>query len=470
MIQTAPPSYPYPHQAGLLETIIAQASGQGRAALAILRISGPESWRVLAGLLKRGQADWPVPRRAGLRQLIDPRSGELLDEAVVLGWREPHSSTGEDVVELTLHGGRAVIEGVVQACLATGLCRIAEPGEFTQRAFSNGRIDLLQAEAIGDLVDAETAGQRRYALAALSGGGSARVAAWRAEIVTLMARLEAAIDFADEGDIPADVAADVGGRLLLLAGDLAKAASDLDRGVMARDGFRVAILGPPNVGKSSLLNALVGRSAAIVSPIAGTTRDVVEVRLVLAGFPVWIADTAGLRETADTIESEGVRRALERAEDADLRLFVESAAEVNALASTGTKVPFPEKRDHDWSIYNKSDQAGATEVVIRAKDEGAFWVSALTGEGVERLVSALSERVAAVLGQASAPLFGRARHRRLVLAAQEALLRAESALTLGVELCAEDLRLAGQKLAGLTGEVDVEDVLGEIFSRFCVGK
>lgn len=451
---------------GELETIVAHATGPGRGALAIIRLSGPHSWRVLEALVGGNSAAIPE-RKASLRRLFHPIVGELLDEAVVVGWRAPASSTGEDVIELHVHGGPAVVSGVVSACLATGLCRGAGPGEFTLRAFENGRIDLLQAEAIGDLVDAETDGQRRYALAALQGKGSVRVAAWRTELVEVMALLEAAVDFVEEGDIPADVAHSVNARLGALASELAHAAADLERGEMARDGFRVAILGRPNVGKSSLLNALARRPAAIVSPVAGTTRDVVEVRLVLSGFPVWIADTAGLRETADAIESEGVRRSLERADDADLRIWVESADPVDNPHAG----PLDDYRTHirpgDWIVLNKVDLLDQHQGWGEHK---AFRVAAMTGEGIDALLGALAERVAMTLGKTGPPLLGHARHQRLVLAAMRAVDRARGALSVGVELCAEDLRLAARQLSALTGSVDVEDVLGEIFARFCVGK
>jgi tRNA modification GTPase len=418
-------------------------------------MTGPEAFAVAehlgAGGLQAG--------RVHLRTLRDGGDAAL-DEAVVLAWRGPHSATGEDVIEFHVHGGRAVVDGVLSAALATGLCAPAPPGEFTRRAVAAGKLDLLQAEAIADLTDAETDGQRRFAIAALRGDGSRQVASWREEVTGIMALLEAAIDFADEGDIPPDVAAGAVARMAALRTALEVAAGDLARSEIARDGYRVAIIGAPNAGKSSLLNALAGREAAIVSPMPGTTRDVVEVRLVLAGFPVWIADTAGLREATDSIEGEGIRRARVRAEEADLRigcvdLTSEAEGESGGLAGL--------LRADDLRVATKADLGARPP-------EGWLAVSTVTGVGVAELLGQVEARVQAQLADAGPPVLGRARHRALVLEAAAALGRAQGTLAVAVELAAEDLRLAARWLAALVGEVDVEDVLGAIFARFCVGK
>lgn len=375
----------------------------------------------------------------------------------------PNSYTGEDTVEFHVHGGPAVIAAVLDAALATGLCRVAEPGEFTRRAFDSGRMDLTQAEAIGDLIDAETEGQRRQAGRLYQGEAARTFEGWRGLLMSAMAALEASIDFPDEADIPGEVDLSALEPIAQLAAELEAALGDAGRLNAVREGFRVAILGPPNAGKSSLMNRLARREAAIVSPIAGTTRDVVEVRLVLAGFPVWVADTAGLREASDAIEAEGVRRALARAEEADLRIWVSDAADVSreTLASP---------RPGDIEVLNKADLVGTAPARTGAED--VFVVSAKTGAGFEALERRLVQIVRERLEGDEAPLVTRARHRELV---EQALLAVERALEgsrsgIGAELVSEDLRLAARALGRITGTIDVEDLLERIFSQFCVGK
>jgi tRNA modification GTPase len=303
------------------DTIAALATGAGRAGVAVIRLSGPDAGATLSALTAR---DLPKPRMATREAFCDPRTGVSLDDGLALWFPGPHSFTGEDVVELHIHGGPAVIAAVIDAALSQPGVRPAEPGEYTRRAFENGKLDLAEAEGLADLVDAETEGQRRQALRQRRGALSAVYEGWRARLIEGAALIEAEIDFPDE-DLPAALAQRAGPILQALADDMGQHLNDAHRGERIRDGFRIAIIGPPNAGKSSLLNALAQREAAIVSDIPGTTRDIVEVRLVLAGFPVWIADTAGLREAADAIEAEGVRRALARAEEADLRIGVVEA-------------------------------------------------------------------------------------------------------------------------------------------------
>jgi tRNA modification GTPase len=376
----------------------------------------------------------------------------------------PKSYTGEDVVELHVHGGPAVIDAVIQAALRTKQCRIADPGEFTRRAFDAGRIDLTQAEAIGDLIDAETEGQRRQA-GRLYQGEAARVfEGWRGLLLTAMAALEASIDFPDESDIPGEIHLTALEPITALAVDLEAALGDAGRLASVREGFRIAILGPPNAGKSSLMNRLARREAAIVSPIAGTTRDVVEVRLVLSGYPVWVADTAGLREAQDAIEAEGVRRALARAEEADLRIWVSDVSRETPRA--------PEQaRLGDMRVLNKADLIDAWP----AQDsvgEDVFVVSAASGVGLEALERRLADVVRQRLEVDEAPLVTRARHRELVEEALAAIIRGlEGARrSVGAELVSEDLRLAARALGRITGSIDAEDLLDRIFSQFCVGK
>lgn len=460
---------------GPADTIIALASGAGRAGVAVIRISGPGSAGLLRGLTRvegivSRETSLPEPRKAATRILRDGQGG-FLDEALVLWMPGPASYTGEDVVELHVHGGAAVIEAVIRAALLTRLCRMAEPGEFTRRAFDAGRMDLTQAEAIGDLIDAETEGQRRQA-GRLYQGEAARVfEGWRGLLVSAMAALEASIDFPDESDIPGAIDLTALEPIEALAVELEQALGDAGRLSAVREGFRIAILGPPNAGKSSLMNRLARREAAIVSPIAGTTRDVVEVRLVLAGFPVWVADTAGLREASDAIEAEGVRRALARAEEADLRIWVSDAAGVSRETSgEAGRSRLGDVRPGDLRVFNKADLISAAPA--EAGSEDVFVVSARSGVGMDALERRLAQVVRQRLETDEAPLVTRARHRELV---EEALAAVERGLEgarigIGAELVSEDLRLAARCLGRITGSIDAEDLLDRIFSQFCVGK
>jgi len=439
------------------DTIVALASGAGRAGVAVIRVSGAASGEVLRALSDR---DLPKPRHATRMAFCAPNSGLSLDDGIALWFPGPASFTGEDVAELHVHGGPAVVAVIIDAALSVQGVRLAEPGEFTRRAFENGKLDLAEAEGLADLVDAETEGQRRQALRQRRGALSAVYDDWRERLIEAAALIEAEIDFPDE-ELPDALAQRAGPLLASLAADMGRHLDDAHRGERIRDGYRIAIIGPPNAGKSSLLNALARREAAIVSDIPGTTRDVVEVRLVLGGYPVWIADTAGLREAADAIEAEGVRRALARAEEADLRLGVIEA---------GTEAPASLKgalRPADLLIQTKADLLRATAAY---GEYGAFGVSALTGEAMPELLSLLTRRVTEALGREEAPVLTRARHRRLVQEARTALERAIPTLSHGSELAAEDVRVATTAIGRLTGRIDVEDLLDEIFSSFCIGK
>jgi len=436
------------------DTIVALASGAGRSGVAVIRLSGPAAGATLGALTAR---DLPKPRAATREAFCDPRTGLSLDDGLALWFPGPHSFTGEDVAELQVHGGPAVIAAIIDACLSLPGVRIAEPGEYTRRAFENGKLDLAEAEGLADLVDAETEGQRRQALRQRRGALSAVYEGWRSKLIEAASLIEAEIDFPDE-DLPGELSRRAGPLLQTLADDMAHHLDDAHRGERIRDGYRIAIIGPPNAGKSSLLNALAQREAAIVSDIPGTTRDVVEVRLVLAGYPVWIADTAGLREAADAIEAEGVRRALARAEEADLRIGVveigaEPPAELRAAMQEG-----------DILLHSKADLTEAH------KSADLLEVSAVSGVGLALLHTQLESRVAETLGREEAPVLTRARHRRLVEEARAALLRAIPALEAGAELAAEEVRVAADQIGRLTGRIDVEDLLGEIFSSFCIGK
>ena len=398
----------------------------------------------------------PAPRRARHVRLRDPDSSAAIDDAIVLWFPAPHSVTGEDVAEFHIHGSRAVLSTLIATLSRRGL-RLAEPGEFTRRAFFNDKLDLLQAEAIADLTAAETEAQRRQALRQLDGGLGDIYRDWAARLLRLLAHFEAAIDFPDE-DLPPEIEHDVVEQTTALAAEIAAHLADERRGERLRDGIAIAIVGPPNAGKSSLLNCLAQREAAITSPIAGTTRDVIEVAIDLAGYPVVLADTAGLRESADIIEQEGLRRALARAEAAELRLFVfeagrpEQAAGAAALPTGETLL-----------VANKIDLGG----IHTTLPPGALPVSALTGEGIPALIETLAGRIAADYDLA-APLLTRARHREALEIALEALRRSLAAPL--PELRAEDLRLAWRSLGRITGQVDVEDLLDVIFADFCIGK
>jgi tRNA modification GTPase len=437
------------------DTIFALASGAGRAGVAVIRISGPQAFAALAQLTGR---PLPSPRLATLRRLRN-LSGETIDQALILAFPAPDSFTGEDVAELQIHGGQAVIAAIALALTDLGL-KPAGPGAFTRRAFEHGKLDLTQAEALADLVEAETEGQRRQALRQMQGALGDLYEDWRAKLIHALALFEAEIDFPDE-DLPEALSLQAAPEILALAESMAAHLQDSGRGERVRDGYRVAILGAPNAGKSSLLNALVRREAAIVSEIPGTTRDVVEARIVLAGFPVWIADTAGLREAADRIEAEGVKRALARAADADLRLalLAPGAAMSEELAAA--------LQPGDFLIATKADLGAAPSPVDA---QTWFPISTRTGQGLAELEQALAQRVAGDLAAQEAPALTRERHRRLVAEAEVSLRRALASLVLGAELAAEDLRLAARALGAITGRVDVEDVLDEVFSGFCIGK
>jgi tRNA modification GTPase len=428
-----------------MDTIYALATARGRSGLAVVRISGPAAFA--AGLALCGSL--PTVRVAGLRRLV--WGGELLDEALVLSFAEGASFTGEAVVELHCHGGPAVMGAVLRALSAQPGLRLAEPGEFTRRALENGVLDLAQVEGLADLIDAETEAQRRQAVRVLSGSVGQKVDGWRRDLIRAGALLEATIDFADE-DVPVDVSPEV---LALIDGlmlELGREAAGVTAAERIRDGFEVAIVGAPNAGKSTLLNQLAGREAAITSEIAGTTRDVIEVRMEIAGLPVTFLDTAGLRETEDRLEQAGIDRALARAEAADLRLFL----------TDGSAVPGLEPAGDDLVVLGKSD-------TISGRDGLA--VSGKTGAGVAELMARIGEVLAGRVG--SAGTLVRERHRVAVTTAIAALAESRAEVVRPdsrVELAAEHLRQAVRALDALVGRVDVDDLLGEIFASFCIGK
>jgi len=399
----------------------------------------------------------PPPRVAQRRRIVDPEGGDPLDDGLVLWFPAPRSATGEDVAEFHLHGSRAVLAVVMQSLARLGL-RLAEPGEFTRRAFLNGKLDLLQAEAIADLAAAETEAQRRQAVRQLGGELGDVYRGWRDRLSRILAHLEAAIDFPDE-DLPPEIEDRILDDTEGLLTEIEYHLADGHRGERLRDGIDVAIVGPPNAGKSSLLNRIARRDAAITSPVAGTTRDVIEVAIDLGGYPVVLADTAGLRDSGDAIEQEGKRRAVQRAEQAEIRLFVFDAARPADAAGASA-----------WPGADTILVANKIDLVPAAGTElphAALPISALTGEGVEGLLAVLGERVAQSC-RVEAPVLTRARHRQALEEAATSLRRSFSAAL--HELRAEDLRLALRSLGRITGAVDVEDLLDIIFRDFCIGK
>ncbi|MCC5996808.1 MAG: tRNA uridine-5-carboxymethylaminomethyl(34) synthesis GTPase MnmE [Oceanicaulis sp.] len=441
------------------DTIFALASAPGRAGVAVLRLSGPGAGPALDALTRRPR---PAPRQAVLRRITNA-DGQMIDQGLALWFPAPASFTGEDCAELHVHGGPAVIDALARALETLG-ARPAGPGEFTRRAFEYGKLDLTEAEGLADLIDAETEGQRAQALAQMTGALRTLYEGWREQLISVLAALEGEIDFPDEDDVPDHLADAAAAPLDALINALAAHLDDARRGERVREGFAIALIGAPNAGKSSLLNALARREAAIVTDIPGTTRDVVEVRLVLAGFPVILADTAGLREAADRIEAEGVRRALARAEGADLRLGVIDVSRETSLGALERRL-----RPGDALALNKTDLAAASG--LTAPDGvRAFAVSARTGAGLPALEDWLESSVRARLGAREAPALSRARHRQGVSRALDHLGAARAALARGPELAAMETHLAIRALESLTGRVDVEDVLDRVFSQFCIGK
>jgi len=447
-------------------TIVALSSARGPAGVAVIRISGPAAVRAVEYVV----GAVPRPRFAARARLRDPRDGQVLDDGLVLWFPAPASYTGEDVAEFHVHGGMAVVAGVVGALCSVDGVRVAEPGEFTRRAFLNGKMDLVQAEAVADLIDAETEAQRRQALGQLGGELSHIYESWRIRLRDALAHLEAEIDFPDE-ELPADLFAGIRENVSGLLVELEKHLGDNRRGERLRRGLYVVIVGAPNVGKSSLLNALARRDAAIVSERAGTTRDVVEVYLDLGGFPVIIADTAGLRESSGDIEAEGVRRALARAGEADLKLVVVESAPDIALDSRTKNL-----LDRDAVlVVNKVDLHEFVEGV-RVEGHRPWPISVITGQGLDKFLTEMEKMVEARVGRGEGPVITRERHRSSI---EDCVTNLRSFVTgsedlnmtnARIELCAEDLRLAARTLGRVTGKVDVEELLDVVFRDFCIGK
>jgi tRNA modification GTPase len=442
------------------DTIFACATAPGRAGIAIIRISGP---RARAALELFAVAP-PPARRLAIVAFLDPKTGEALDRGMVAWFQAPRTYTGEDLVEFHIHGSSAVLSAITEILGQAPGFRLAEPGEFTRRAFENGKLDLTEAEAVADLVAAETAAQRRQALRQLGGELGALYESWRKRLLQALARQEALIDFPDE-DLPDTVKSTIWAEITVLTVEISGHLADNHRGERLREGLSIAILGPPNAGKSSLLNALARREMAITSPIPGTTRDVIEAQLDLGGYPVTLSDTAGLRDSADTIEAEGVRRARGRAGDADLKLMMVDVSRPQDVDSS-----IRELIDRDTIVVaNKIDlTVGSTSWADELAEAPAMRLSLYTGEGLDGLIATLTAEIAKRFDTSGAPLITRARHRAALEECLAALRR--SAVADLPELAAEDLRLATRALGRITGRVDVEDILDVIFREFCIGK
>ncbi len=428
-----------------MDTIFAQATAVGRAGVSVVRVSGPKAHEICIQLV----GSLPSPRASALRMVKD-RSGDFIDQALVLPFEGPNSFTGEDVVELHLHGSIAIMRRILTVLGLFEGVRLAEPGEFTRRALENGRLDLVQVEGLADLIEAETEAQRKQALRVLSGEFGERVEKWRKSLIRAAALLEATIDFADE-DVPIDVSDEVRNLLQTVGRSLEREILGTDAAERIRTGFEVAIVGAPNVGKSTLLNRLAGRDAAITSSIAGTTRDVIEVRMDLGGLPVTLLDTAGIRESDDVIETLGIERALYRAREADLRVFL----------LDGIDIPPLPVQEADLVLNAKGDISGTPFPAV----------SGVTGAGIDELLATLQERLSDIA--AGAGLATHARHAAAMQSAKTGLETALSLLDAGpdrYDLAAAELRIGIHALEILVGRIDVENLLDEIFASFCLGK
>lgn len=430
-------------------TIFALASAQGRAGVSVIRLSGAQALWALQQLSSKNF----IPRRAVYTPLV--HDGEIIDQAVAIWFQAPHSFTGEDCVELHVHGSKAVLDKLYAVLTSLDL-RLAEPGEFSRRAVGNGKLDLTQAEGIADLVDAESEAQRRQALTQLDGGLKARYEGWYTDLVGILARLEVFIDFPDE-DLPDELSQTILARIADLEAELTEAIADAGRGRQIREGYRVVILGEPNAGKSSLFNRLLKAETAIVTAIAGTTRDVIEAQLRVGPYSVLLYDTAGLRETDEVVEREGIRRAREKAHQADLRIWV-----VDRTAKANADIDI---RKGDLVVFNKSDVAGDFDV-----SSGTHEISTLTGAGIDQLVADIEARVSAALSSQTFPAATRQRHIDRLTEARDRLTDARLSRLRVPELTAEQIRSAINAFEALFGRYDVEGVLDVVFSTFCIGK
>ncbi len=439
-----------------MDTICALSSGPPPSGVAVIRLSGPASRTSLEAMV----GSIPPSRRAVLRRIRDPEAGELIDEGIVLWLPGPETYTGEDCAELQCHGSRAVIQGIIDALVKLPGVRLAEAGEFSRRAFDNGRLDLTELEGLADLIHAETEAQRWQAARLAQGHMRRDLERWREELIALRADVEVRLDFSDEDDVDVDVPAEFQDRIGDLKDEVEQAIATFGIGERVRRGFRVAIMGPPNAGKSTLLNRIAKRDIAIVTHEAGTTRDVLEVPLDLDGYPVVLFDTAGLRDTENIAEQEGIRRARDTGELADLVLWLRDLSAEGSPVSDLGSVPI-------WKIGTKADLRSAGREFDCRVD---LAISAFTGEGLDVLIDRLRERVCASLASEAGWLVTRERQRNALNHAVSRLEGSDAWMARPLEMIAEDLRVAGDAIGRVTGRIDVEDVLDRLFGEFCIGK
>ncbi len=444
-------------------TIYAVSTPPGIGGIAVIRVSGSRTGdvtRKLAGSVIK-------PRVANLHQLKDPATGEVIDSGLVLWFPGPESYTGEDLCEFHVHGGRAVVARMLEVLSNQDQCRLAEPGEFSRRAFDNGKMDLTAAEGLADLINAETDAQRRQALRQSTGELAQIYENWRGKIIEAAALTEAGLDFSDEEDVPQAVIRQARPQVEALLSAIRRHLDDGHRGEILREGFRVVIAGPPNAGKSSLLNALARRDAAIVSEEAGTTRDIIEVHLDLDGYPVIVSDTAGIRDTGGTVELEGIRRTLMRASEADLIIWLTELSKAQEhLFSSEIPKDLQNFEGEVLYVYNKVDKFEGS----RAFGNDNLCISALTGEGLHDLITEIARNAAERLNFGEQPLITRARHRQSLELCAKALDEYLKGDLEDPELRAEDLRSAAVAIGRITGRVDVEEILDQLFGSFCIGK
>ncbi|HEB79711.1 MAG TPA: tRNA uridine-5-carboxymethylaminomethyl(34) synthesis GTPase MnmE [Rhodospirillales bacterium] len=440
-----------------LKTIYALASGFGLSGIAVIRISGSNAGAALRALTKN---KLPTPRRAVMSDFINPADGSLLDKGLAIWFPEPHSFTGENIAELHVHGGRSVVSSLLKALSSCEGLRLAEPGEFSRRAFENNKFDLTAVEALADLINAETEHQQRQALRQMQGELGLLYESWRRILLEIIVQLEATIDFSDE-DLPHDLERKADESIKNLFHEISSHLKDGRRGEILRCGVHAAIIGPPNSGKSSFLNLLTRRNTAIVSDVPGTTRDVIETRLDIGGYPVVIVDTAGLRDGGDEIEKEGIQRAKDKAQNADLKIAIFDVMQ----GPDPYTYDFIDK--NTMVIANKID-IGPHKTPDEIKGHLPWRISLLTGDGIEEMLEGLENEIERRCHLSAAPLLTQARHRASLEDCRNALERFNQEAA--IELQAEELRLAVRALGRITGRVDVEDILDEIFHDFCIGK
>ena len=443
-------------------TIYALSSGPGLSGLAVIRISGDKCIEIVKKMTK---GDLPTPRVATLRKIKKIKSEELIDEGIILWFPGPNSYTGEDLLELHVHGGRAVIDAILKSISEISDCRIAEPGEFTKLAFLNGKINLLEAESISDLISSETEIQRRQALDIMSGYHGKKYEAWRSKLLKILSNIEAKIDFPEE-DLPKNILNDIVKISYDVKNEILKVIDDKKVGERIREGFKIAILGPTNAGKSSLLNYLSNRDVAIVSEIAGTTRDVIEAHLNIEGYPVIVSDTAGIRESKDEIERRGIKLAIKKSDDADLNIVI---IEPKSGYFTGVLKGLINS-DKTILVVNKSD-LGTEQIEKELKKFDPIYLSIKKENGIDKLISAIRNRLKNKFLSTENTIITRERHRQHLLQCVEHLENFENKNSSeDFDKAAEDLRLASRHLGMIVGKVDVEEILGSIFNDFCIGK